>query len=84
TLDDKNPDGWVPEQKISVEEALRAYTIDAAFALFEEKIKGSLEAGKLADFVMIDQDITQIAPENIQDAKIMLTVAGGEIIFRRE
>ncbi|HUQ19222.1 MAG TPA: amidohydrolase [Gemmatimonadaceae bacterium] len=80
TLDDKNPDGWIPEQKIKVEEALRAYTIDAAYASFEEGIKGSLERGKLADLVMIDQDITRIAPETIRDAKILLTVVGGRIV----
>jgi predicted amidohydrolase YtcJ len=81
TLDDKNPDGWVPEQKINVEEALRAYTIDAAYASFEDSIKGSLARGKLADLVMIDQDLTRIPPETIRDAKILLTVVGGRIVY---
>ena len=53
TIDGKNPGGWVPEQKITVEEALRAYTVSAAYAGFEEKEKGSLEPGKLADFVIL-------------------------------
>ena len=83
TLDDKHPDGWIPEQKIRVEEALRAYTIDAAFASFDEKIKGSLERGKLADLVLIDRDITQIPPETIRDAKVLLTVVGGRIVFEQ-
>ncbi|MBM3263628.1 MAG: amidohydrolase [candidate division Zixibacteria bacterium] len=84
TLDDKNPDGWVPEQKISVEEALRGYTSHAAYASFEENAKGMLTPGKWADFVLIDHDLTAIAPENIRDAKIMMTVVGGRIVFERK
>jgi predicted amidohydrolase YtcJ len=84
TLDDKNPDGWVPEQKITVEEALRAYTIDAAFASFEENYKGSLEPGKLADIVVLDRDITWISPEQIRDVKVLKTIVGGKIIFERK
>ena len=81
TLDDRNPGGWVPEQKITVEEALRAYTADAAFAQFAEHRKGSLEKGKLADFVLIDRDLTRIPPPEIRDARIRLTVIGGKIIY---
>src|SRR5260221_7119267 len=65
TLDDKNPDGWIPGEKITVEESLRAYTINAAYSSFDEKIKGSLEKGKLADFVILDQDILAIDPVKI-------------------
>ncbi len=82
TLDDKNPNGWIPEQKISVEDALRAYTINAAFASFEEKIKGSLEKGKLADFVLLDKDITKIAPETIRDVKVLKTIVGGKVVYK--
>lgn len=81
TLDDKNPDGWVPEQKISVEDALKAYTINGAYATFDEKIKGSLEPGKLADFVLIDRDITTIDPAQIRDAKVLRTVVGGKVVY---
>lgn len=84
TLDDRNPGGWVPAQKITVEEALRAYTAGAAFAGFDEKEKGTLEAGKLADFVMIDRDLTAIPAETIREARIMLTVVGGRIVFERK
>ena len=80
TLDDRNPGGWVPEQKITVEEALRAYTINAAYASFSEASTGSLVRGKLADIVMLDRDLTQIAPETIRDARVMLTVVGGRIV----
>ncbi len=83
TLDDRNPDGWVPEQKITVEEALRGYTIDAAYASYEEDLKGSLEPGKLADFVILDRDLTTMAPEEIRDAKVDLTVVGGKVAYER-
>ncbi|MCB0281229.1 MAG: amidohydrolase family protein [Calditrichae bacterium] len=81
TLDGKNPDGWVPEQKISVEEALRAYTIDAAFASFEEDIKGSLEKGKLADLVILDKNLFEIPDSTIKDVHVDKTILGGKIIY---
>jgi predicted amidohydrolase YtcJ len=84
TLDDKNPDGWVPEQEISVPEALKAYTVNAAYASFEENIKGSLKPGKLADFVILEKDITTIDPPQIRDVKILRTVVGGNTIYNKE
>ncbi|HUF26516.1 MAG TPA: amidohydrolase [Gemmatimonadaceae bacterium] len=81
TLDDRHPGGWVPEQKISVEEALRAYTSSAAYAEFGETDKGTLERGKLADLVLIDRDLTRVPPETIRDAKVLLTVVGGRVVF---
>jgi predicted amidohydrolase YtcJ len=84
TLDDRNPQGWIPEQKIKVEEALRAYTIDGAYASFGENMKGSIERGKLADLVLIDRDLTRVAPETIRDAKILMTVVGGKIVWADE
>jgi len=83
TIDDRNPGGWVPEQKITVEEALRAYTIGSAKASFEEGRKGALVRGKLADLVLIDRDLTTIAPESIRDARITMTVVGGRVVFER-
>ena len=83
TLDDKNPDGWVAQQKITVKEALRAYTVDAAYASFEENLKGSLEPGKLADFVIIDRDLMSIPPEEIREAKVTKTVVDGNVVFER-
>ena len=83
TLDDRNPAGWVPEQKITVEEALRAYTVGASYASFEEARKGTLARGKLADLVLIDRDLTTIAPESIRDARITMTVVGGRVVFER-
>jgi len=65
TLDENNPNGWLPEQKISVEDAIRCYTINNAYAAFEENIKGSIEPGKLADFVVLTEDILTINPAEI-------------------
>ena len=81
TLDDKNPGGWVPEQKISVEQALTAYTKDAAFAAFEEDVKGTLEVGKLADFVILSEDLFKSESINIRDIKVLETYVGGQKVF---
>jgi len=84
TLDGANPAGWYPEQKITVEEALRAYTSGGAYASYDERDKGTLERGKLADFAMIDRDLTRIAPEDIAQARVVMTVVGGRIVHSRE
>jgi predicted amidohydrolase YtcJ len=81
TLDGANPGGWVPEQKISVEEALHAYTTVAAYASFDEDSKGLLKPGLLADFVLIDRDLTAIPATDIRDARVLATVVGGERVF---
>jgi len=84
TLDGANPGGWYPEQKISVEDALRAYTSGGAYASYDERDKGTLERGKLADFVMIDRDLTRTPPEEIAQARVVMTVVGGRIVHSRE
>ena len=84
TLDGKHPDGWIPAQKIGVEDALRAYTSTGAWAMFAEHSRGSLEPGKLADLVLIDTDITRVAPERIRDAHVVLTVVGGKVVYRAQ
>jgi predicted amidohydrolase YtcJ len=81
TLDGKQPDGWIPEQKITVEDALKAYTINGAFASLDDSIKGSIERGKLADIVIIDRDITRIQPDQIADAKVTATIVGGRVVY---
>ena len=83
TLDGEHPGGWVPEQKIGVEDALRAYTSGGAYAAFQEHDKGTLEKGKLADFVLIDRDLTRIPPEEIRDAHVLMTVVGGKVVYER-
>lgn len=84
TLDGSNPDGWVPEEKLTVEQALIGYTITGAYASFEEDIKGSLEPGKLADFVILDQNILEIDPVAIRDVKVLMTFVGGRKVFELE
>jgi predicted amidohydrolase YtcJ len=81
TLDDKNPDGWVPEEKITVEQALLAYTRDAAYAAFEEDIKGTLEPGKLADFVILSEDLTKVNPVKIREVQVLQSYVGGKKLF---
>lgn len=78
TLDGNNPEGWVPEQKISVEQALRAYTSGGAYACKMEDRVGSLQPGYLADLVLIDRNLLNIAPESIRDARIMRTMVDGK------
>lgn len=83
TLDDKNPNGWIPEQKISVEETIRAFTWGSAYSEFQDHVKGTIAPGKLADFVMISDDIFTIDPVKIRDAKVLLTVVDGKIVFQK-
>lgn len=81
TLDDKNPNGWIPEQKISVEETVKAFTSSSAYAEFQEKIKGTIEVGKLADFVILSGDIFTVDPVTIRDIKVLTTVMDGRIVY---
>lgn len=73
--------GWLPEQKISVEEALYGFTMGAAYASFEENIKGSVKAGKLADFTVLSEDIFEIEPDKIKDVEVAATIINGEIMW---
>lgn len=84
TIDGKNPDGWFPEQKISLEEAIKGYTINGAYATFEDDIKGSLEVGRLADIVVLSEDLFSIPSEKIKDANVIYTILGGKIIYQAD
>ena len=81
TLDGKNPNGWFPEQKLSVAEAIEAYTMGSAYAEFQEKVKGSITPGKLADMVLLSDDIFSIVPEKIRDVRVLQTFVGGRLVF---
>ncbi|HRN60938.1 MAG TPA: amidohydrolase [Gammaproteobacteria bacterium] len=81
TLDGEYPGGWYPEQKLTIEEAVRAYTTGSAHAEFQEHHKGTLAPGMLADFVLWSQDIFTIAPAAIADARALLTVVDGRVVF---
>ena len=83
TLDGRHPDGWIPEQRIQVVEALRAYTAGAAFAGFEEKEKGSLAPGRLADFVVLSGDPLSVPPGQLDRIRVEATVVGGRVVFPR-
>jgi hypothetical protein len=76
--------GWYPEEKMTREEALRSYTIWAAYAAFEETIKGSIREGKLADFIVIDRDYMKCPDSEIKDIRVMQTILGGKVVFRGE
>jgi predicted amidohydrolase YtcJ len=80
TLDGKNPGGWFPEQKITLPEAIEAFTMGSAYAEFREKQKGSLTPGKWADVVVLDSDLFALAPEKIKDAHVTTTIVGGKIV----
>jgi len=80
TLDGKNPNGWFPEQKITVEQAVHAYTVGSAYAESQDDIKGSIAVGKLADFAVLSEDIFHIDPVEIENVKTVLTVVGGEVV----
>ncbi|MGQ0543397.1 MAG: amidohydrolase [Blastocatellia bacterium] len=80
TLDDKNPGGWIPEQKISVEETVKAFTWGSAYAEFQESVKGTIQPGKVADFVILSDDIFRIEPAKIRDARVLATVVDGKIV----
>jgi predicted amidohydrolase YtcJ len=81
TTDGKHPEGWFPEQRISVPEAIKAYTLNNAYAAFEEHEKGSITPGKLADLVVLSDDILACDPNRIVDAHVVMTVVGGKIIY---
>jgi predicted amidohydrolase YtcJ len=84
TLDGKNPGGWIPEQKITVEEAVRAYTVGSAFAEFMEDKKGTITPGKLADLVILSRDIFEIDPIEIEKVKVLTTIMDGRIVYQDE
>jgi predicted amidohydrolase YtcJ len=83
TLDGKNPEGWVPEQKITVEEALRSYTVNNAYAVFGDARRGMLKPGYLADVVLLDRDLTRVPPTQVDQAKVVVTIVGGTVAYRR-
>ncbi len=81
TLDGKNPGGWIPEEKITLPEAVEAYTVGAAFAEFQEREKGSITPGKLADMVILSDNIFDLKPESIRNVKVRTTIMGGKVVY---
>jgi hypothetical protein len=83
TIDGANPGGWVPEQKIGVEEALRAYTANGAWAAFAEERLGTLEPDKLADLVVLSGNLLQLEPAEIRNVRVDYTIIGGDVVYTR-
>ena len=81
TLDGKNPDGWFPEQKLTVKEAIEAYTMGSAYAEFQDTVKGSITPGKLADLVILSDDLLSIDPVKIRDVRVLKTFVGGKLVY---
>jgi predicted amidohydrolase YtcJ len=84
TLDGKNPNGWAPEQKITVAEAVRAYTWGSAYASFDETVKGTIEAGKLADLAVLSDDIFTLDPAALETTRVVMTIFAGKVIYERK
>jgi predicted amidohydrolase YtcJ len=82
--DGKPLGGWHPEQALNITEALRAFTLDAAYAAHAEKTQGTLEPGKWADFILIDRDIFTVAPERIWSTQVLETWVGGKRVYQRK
>ena len=83
TLDGKPVDGWFPNEKLSVEEAIQAYTLNSAYASFEENIKGSITEGKLADIIILSDNLLEIDPSKIKDVEVKTTIFNGKIIYQQ-
>ena len=81
TRDGKPPDGWLPSERLTLEQAIEGYTIGAAFAGHRETTEGSLEKGKLADLIVLDQNLFTIAPADIYKTNVLLTMVGGKIVY---
>jgi len=84
TLDGKHPDGWLPEQKLSIDEAVRAFTVGSAYSEFAEKVKGTITPGKLADMVMLDRDIYTAPAAEIDKAHVVLTIVDGQVVYEKD
>ena len=76
------PGGFIPQQRLSLEDTIRGYTLGAAFAGRREKTEGSLEPGKLADFILLDRDLFKIEPSEIDKTEVLITVVGGKIVYQ--
>jgi predicted amidohydrolase YtcJ len=73
--------GWIPKERISLADAIRAYTLGAAFAGHREKSEGSLEAGKLADLIILDRNLFLIEPTEIGKTEVLITIVGGKVVY---
>ncbi len=84
TLSGQPEGGWFPTERLTIKEAIRAYTLNTAYAGFEEHMKGSLAVGKLADFVVLSDDLLTIDPRRIKDVEVAMTFVGGKAVYQRD
>jgi predicted amidohydrolase YtcJ len=83
TLDGAHPGGWIPEQRLTVEQAIRCYTVEGAYASFEERLRGTITAGKMADLVVLSRDPGTVPPEELRDITVDMTIADGQTVYSR-
>ncbi|HLS47985.1 MAG TPA: amidohydrolase family protein, partial [Gemmatimonadales bacterium] len=81
TLDGANPGGWIPEQKITLDETLRAYTVNNAYAVFAEDSRGMIRPGYKADIALLDRDLATIRPEDIANTTVRATIVDGKVVY---
>jgi predicted amidohydrolase YtcJ len=84
TTEGEPDEGWIPSQRITLADAINGYTLDAAFAGHREKTEGSLEPGKLADLIIVSQNVFEIDPHHLVDTKVELTMAGGRVVYEQQ
>jgi predicted amidohydrolase YtcJ len=84
TADGRNPGGWIPEQKVTLEQALRAYTTGNAYGVFAEATRGKIAPGYRADLVVVDRDLFSVSPETLEQAQVRVTVMAGRVVYRAE
>jgi len=83
TLTGEPAGGWFPNERISIEDAIRAYTLNTAYANFEEKTKGSIEVGKFADLTVLSQNLLKVEPKAIPNTVVLLTIVDGKIVYQK-
>jgi hypothetical protein len=84
TLSGQPEGGWFPQEKLTIEEAIKAYTLNTAYAAYEEDIKGSITVGKLADFVVLSDNLLTMDPDRIKDVAVLTTVVGGKVVYEAD
>ncbi len=83
TLSGQSEGGWFPQEKITIAEAIRAYILNTAYAAYEEDIKGSITVGKLADFVVLSDNLLAMDSDDIKDITVLMTVVSGKVVFEK-
>lgn len=84
TLSGQPEGGWFPQEKLTVEEAIRAYTLNTAYAAYEEDLKGTISVGKLADYVVLSDNLVTMDPDGIKDVTVDKTIVGGDIVYEAD